>query len=242
MSWKIALTVALLTAVITALATAPVADHVTSKLRVSNMEGQRGMAIAFIFIPAGFLGGFLLGLLGTKLVHAVEWAQFWKAAGVSLAMSLGGLVAIAGLSLLGSPITPQFGGKPLELQAEILIPRPLQPKAPIGDGNPRASLYAGPSDNHRAEVDTGRIRTDGDTLVVPITASLNTACSPRMLSIIIDDSLSYTLDMPLQPSPQEGDFQWTAPLDMRLSVLNGKPPAPTGITARYRVAVADSVQ
>jgi len=54
MSWKIALVVALLNAIITAVVTIPVADKVTKAHGVSDFEGGRGMAIAFILIPAGF--------------------------------------------------------------------------------------------------------------------------------------------------------------------------------------------
>ena len=65
MSWKIALLVALLNGVITAVVTAPVADRITKLHKVSDREGGRGMAVIFFFVPAGFIGGLLLGLLGT---------------------------------------------------------------------------------------------------------------------------------------------------------------------------------
>ncbi|MCC7503148.1 MAG: hypothetical protein IT229_11505, partial [Flavobacteriales bacterium] len=73
MSWMIAFVVALLNGVITALVTALVADHLTKLHKVSDREGGRGMAVVFLFVPAGFIGGLLLGLLGTYLVHATEW-------------------------------------------------------------------------------------------------------------------------------------------------------------------------
>lgn len=38
---------------------------------MSDFEGKRGYAVVFLFIPAGLIGGILLGVLGTKLVHAI---------------------------------------------------------------------------------------------------------------------------------------------------------------------------
>lgn len=113
MSWKLALAVALLTAVVTAIVTAPVADKLTRMHGVSDFEGGRGMAIAFILIPAGFIGGFLLGLLGTKLAHGTEWAHFWKAAGLSIILGQVALFGTAGLSALSIPRPPLIDGNGL---------------------------------------------------------------------------------------------------------------------------------
>ena len=235
MSWMIAIVVAIITALVTAVLTAPVSDHVTKKLGVSNFEGGRGMAIAFIFIPAGFIGGFLLGLLGTKLVHALEWAQFWKAAGLSLAMSLGALGAIAGMFLLSIAKPPLLDGELLELQAEILVPRDLQPKDTLSDRNPRVSLYATRDDNRYVEIDTKALRPGGDTLLIPLRTPLNTVSGQRMLSLTIDDRVGYTLDMPLQPAPRKEDLAWTEHLPMRLSQVTNTQYEYTRVLVRYRV-------
>lgn len=238
MSWKIAILVAFITALVTAVFTAPVADHVTKKLGVSDFEGQRGMAIAFIFIPAGFIGGFLLGLLGTKLVQALEWAQFWKAAGLSLGMSLGSLGAIAGLSLLTVQKPPLLDGEVLDLEAEIMLPKQLQPKHSLDENNPRVSLYAGPKDNLYVTIDPASVKHIGDTLHLPVRTRLNTASSTRMLSIMVDDSVSYTLDMPLQPVPGKGDLAWTTPMPMRYSNIRDNGHTFTEAMVRYRVVKA----
>ncbi len=239
MSWKIAIVVAIITALITAVLTAPVSDHVTRKLKVSDFEGGRGMAIAFIFIPAGFIGGLLLGLLGTKLTHAVEWGQFWKAAGVSLAMSLGSLGAIAGLFLLSIQKPPTLGGHYMDLEAEIQLPKHLQPKDSLSDRNPRVSLYAGKKDNRYVELDLKRLRPGSDIMVIPLRTRLNTVSPMRMLSLVIDDSTSYTLDMPLQPAPGNDDLEWTKLMPMRKSTITGTGYTYTEVMVRYRVVKAE---
>lgn len=238
MSWKIALVVALLCGLITAAVTAPVADKVTGKLGVSDREGGRGMAIAFIFIPLGFVGGLLLGLLGTKLAHAMEWGQFLKALGMGLGLSLAALGAIAGLFLLGVQRPPTLDGEVLDLEAEILVPRELGPQRPVDPRNPRVSLYAGPKDNQYVDVDRGRLDLKADTQTVAVRTRLNSVSGTRMLSLIIDDDRSYTLDMPLQPVPRAEDLQWTAAMPMRLSTITGNGYTFTPVMVRYRVVKA----
>lgn len=242
MSWKIALVVALLCGLITAAVTAPVADKVTRKLGVSDREGGRGMAIAFFFIPLGFVGGVLLGLLGTKLAHAVEWGQLAKALGFGLAMSLGAVGAIAGLFLISVQRPPTLDGEVLDLEAEILVPRELQPQQPLDDRNPRVSLYAGPKDNQYVDVDRSRLGPDADTMTVAVRTRLNSVSGTRMLSIILDDERSYTLDMPLAPVPRAEDLQWTAAMPMRNSTITGNGYTYTEVKVRYRVVKAGPPQ
>ena len=238
MSWIIALTVALLCGLITAAATAPVADKVTRKLKVSDREGGRGMAIAFIFIPLGFVGGAVLGVLGTKLAHAAAWGQFLHALGLGLGLSLGALVAIAGLFLLGVQRPPTLDGEVLDLEAEITVPKELRPQRPLDERNPRASLYAGPKDNRYMEVDRKRLNAGADALVVPVRSRLNSVAGSRMLTIILDDDRSYTLDMPLQPVPRAEDLQWTKPMPMRHSSITGNGYTYPDVLVRYRVVKA----
>ena len=166
MSWKIALLVGLLNAILTAAVTIPVSDKVTRALGVSDREGGRGMAIAFIFIPAGFIGGFLLGLLGTKFAHATIWIHFWKALGLAVLLGQGALFGIAGLFLLSQPRPPLLDGHTLLLESEFRVPLArLTPRSKEPD-QIRVSLYAGPKDNQYGEVDRTLFREEGGMLVV----------------------------------------------------------------------------
>lgn len=88
------------------------------------------------------------------------------------------------------------------------------------------------------DVDTARTTWEGDALVVRATADLNSAAVGRMLSLIVDDSMSYTLDMPLRPKPREADRQWTERMPLRLSTVTGTVYTNTALTARYRVVEA----
>ena len=236
MSWKIALAVALLTAVITAVVTAPLADKVTRMHGVSDFEGGRGMAIAFILIPAGFIGGFLLGLLGTKLTGAVEWPQFWKAAGLSVVLGQVALFGIAGLSLLSIPRPPLMNGQALDLEVEVLVPlERITPRAKEPD-QLRLSLYAGDKDNQYADVDRDHFREENGRFIVPAVAQLNSKSYFRTLSFHIEEHTWLAFDLPLPATPQV-NTTWSAAAPMREANTGGNGAPLTDVLIRYRVMV-----
>ena len=235
MSWRIALVVALLTAVITAIVTAPVTDKVTRMHGVSDFEGGRGMLIAFILIPAGFIGGFLVGLLGTKLVHATEWNQFWKAAGLSVVMGQAALFGIAGLSVLTLPRPPLINGQQLSLEIEVRVPRSrITPDAKEPNGI-RLSIYAGPKDNHYADIDRSRFREEGDDLMVTAIAPLRSRSHGRVASFHILDHTWLAADIELPARPAESDTSWSALKPMREARTAGSNAISTDVRMRYRV-------
>ena len=240
MSWKIALTVALLTAVVTAIVTAPVADKMTKVHGMSDFEGGRGMAIAFLFIPAGLVGGFLLGLLGTKLVGAVEWSQFWKAAGLSIALGQVALWGISGLSLLGIPRPPLLDGQALALEVEVMVPNArITPRSQEPD-QIRLSLYAGPKDNAYATIDRSRFREVDSMLIVHALAPLNSQAYGRTISFHIEEGtwLAFDLDeIPAKPTTK--NFEWTAPKPLRDAKVAGQQSTPSDVLLRYRVVKAN---
>jgi MFS family permease len=240
MSWKIALTVALLTAVVTAIVTAPVADKMTKVHGMSDFEGGRGMAIAFLFIPAGLVGGFLLGLLGTKLVGAVEWSHFWKAAGLSIALGQVALWGISGLSLLGIPRPPLLDGQALALEVEVMVPKARITPRSLKPDQIRLSLYAGPKDNAYATIDRSRFREVDSMLIVHALATLNSQAYGRTISFHIGEGtwLAFDLDeLPAKPTAEH--FEWSAPKPLRDAKGAGQQSALSDVLLRYRVVKAN---
>lgn len=234
MSWKIAILVALITAVATAALTAPVADHVTIKMKVSNMEGGRGYMVVFLILAA-FVGSLIIGLLVTRWVGAVEWGQYWKAQGCALLASNAALFGIAGLCLLSVPRPLLMDGELIALDFEVLLPMELAPAASPNAENIRMSLYANSDDNRYVELDTARFIREADHWLIPGEAPLNTVSSTRMLSLTVDGSTGYTLDMPLYPKPHDQDLDWTERMPMRLSNITGTEYTYTRVLVRYRV-------
>jgi hypothetical protein len=234
MSWKIAIVVALLTALVTAVVTAPVADHVTKQMKVSNMEGGRGYLVVLLILAA-LVGGVVIGLVVTRVVGAVEWGQFWKAQGYALLVSNALVFGIAGLCLLSVPRQLLMDGEQVALDFEVFVPLDLGPSGPPSEKNLRMSLYANTDDNRYVELDTKRIRTVGGEPVIPGEAALNTASMGRMLSLTINDTVGYTLDMPLAYKPTVKDLAWTERMPMRLSKLTEAKYEYTRVMVRYRV-------
>jgi MFS family permease len=239
MSWKIALLVALITGIITAMATAPVADKVTKMHGESDFEGGRGMLIAFVLVPAGFFGGALLGLLGTKLAHAVEWSQFWKALGLSVLLGQAGLWGIAGLSLLSLlsiPRPPQMNGEALALEVEVSVPHERITPRSLEPDQIRLSLYAGPKDNAYATIDRSLFREENGMLVVTAMADLNSASNTRVLSFHIEEHTWLAFDLTALPAvPTAKDLEWSEPRPLRDARNTGSTATVPDVLLRYRV-------
>ncbi len=235
MSWKIALLVGLLNAILTAAVTIPVSDKVTRAMGVSDREGGRGMAIAFIFIPAGFIGGFLLGLLGTKLAHATMWMHFWKALGFSVLLGQGALLGIGGLFLLSQPRPPLLDGHTIRLESEFRVPlAKLTPRSKEPD-QIRVSLYAGPKDNQYAQVDRALFREEAGMLVVTAVSELNSRSPGRTLGFLIEEHTWLAFDLPLAAVPTAADTVWTTPVPMREARRSGVDAVTSDVLLRYRV-------
>ena len=240
MSWKIALTVTLLNAIVIGGLTIPVADHVTKALKVSDREGGRDMLVVFILIPAGIIGGAVLGLVGTKWVGAVEWAQFWKAFGASALLGGVALFGIAGASLLTVIKPPLIDGRELALQLEFFVPAAMAPAGDPKHAGLQVSLYAGDKDNQYSEIDTAGIRTENGYLVVPARAELNSVSHIHMISFGTEDAgISQALELPLSPKPTKHDLKWTERMPMRRAELKNTEYVYTDLLVRYRVVLKE---
>ena len=238
MSWKIALVVALLTAIITALVTAPVADKMSKLHGVSDFEGARGMAIVFVCIPAGFIGGFLLGLLGTKLVHATEWAHFWKAAGLSVLLGQVALFGISALSFLSLPRPLIVRDQRVAIEVEVMVPMAMITPRSREPQQIRMSLYAGDRDNSYVDLDTARYREEGNHLIVPATVPLRSKSSTRILSFHIEESVWLAFDFYLPPTPLPNDA-WSDYAPLRDARSTGGGSQQAEVLLRYRVVAAE---
>ena len=238
MAWKIAIATALITAFVTAIVAIPVAGYVSQANGVSDHDGGRSMAIFFFLAPAVFVVAFLVGLLGTYLVHATEWAHFWKATGASLGMTMGVLFAIAGFFMLQAPIRPVEGGSPLVLEVEVYIPLERVPAHRDQFDPMRMSLYAGPRDNQFASIDTARNRTENGKLIVTGLAGLNSTSYSRSVSFNLDEKTWLALDnLPISAKPSEKDSAWSALMPMREAEI--AEPHYTDVQARVRVVKRD---
>jgi hypothetical protein len=231
MSWKIALTVALLSALVTGAVTVPVAYKLTGMHGVSEFEGKRSMYVVFYFVPLAFIGGFLLGLLGSKLSGALEWSHFWKAAGLSIGLGQLLVWGVAGISTLSLPAS--LKSTSIALDVEALVPLARVNEALRAPGAIRMSLYAGDQDNRSVEVDTALYREENGHLVVVARAPLYSRSSLRILSFHLDTVwLAFDLPLPPEPTPTA---QWSAPAAMRDATTSASNTVWSDVQLRYRV-------
>lgn len=234
MSWKIAIAVALLTAFVTALTSIIVAEYVSDKCGVSNHDGGRSMGIFFFLGPIAFVVGLLIGLSGSYMMHAVEWAHFWKAVGASVGIAFGAILIIAGYFLLDAPIRPVEGGSPLVLEVEVHIPMVLLPEHREELDPMRISLYAGPRDNSFGSIDTALNRTENGILIVTGQLGLNSTSHARTVSFHVDQNTWLALDhLPIAAKPSEKDSAWSTLLPMRDATI--AEPRYSDVQARVRV-------
>lgn len=235
MSWKIALVVALLSAVVTALATALVSYKVAGMHGMSDFEGKRAFTVLLLFVPLGLVGGFLLGLLGSKLVGVVEWTQFWKAAAWSIGLGQLALWSIAGMSVMGIPRAPLVQGQALAVEVEVLVPVEHLGPHSHEHGSIRVSLNAGDNDNRGATVDTAHYREEEGLFIVPAVTPLYSHSSRRSINFHLDE-LWLAFDLPLPPKP-EPDSTWSTPAAMRDATTAGVNTLWSDVMLRYRVVV-----
>ncbi len=237
MPWKIALAVALVTGLATAMVAGPLADKVAGMRGVSDFEGQRAYLIVFIIVPAAFLLGALLGLLGTRLMDASTWAHFWKAAGVSLLMGQIAIWGIAGLNLLQAPRAPKVAGEDVSLEVEFHVPLSLITPRSREPDQIRVSLYSGPKDNSYGAIDRSLYREEDDDLIVTAVVPLRSKSHSRTLSFLIEDHTWLAYDLAgLSAVPKSDNFEWSELAPMRNARNADDTEHSSGVRLRWRVA------
>src|SRR5260370_20627660 len=104
-------------------------DYLPRLYHVSDMEGQRGMTVIFLFAPLGIIVGFVVGIVVALRARWPGFIGFVKTQGLSilvpipLATVVSGLFWVAAVNpakMAGSHLTPRF-----ELIALPPIPVPV---------------------------------------------------------------------------------------------------------------------
>jgi hypothetical protein len=162
-----ALFIALLTAFVGSVLAFFVGDYLTSLAHVPEMEGQRGMAIFFLYVPLGILADPVIGIVSSIVVRRRGAAGFLVAQGWSLLIVCGAAGLLAGVPYLLSDKPPTIDAKHLELQFELRSPAAFKiPDQPDGYGI-RVSLYTGNKQSRFAFIDWNSIQKDTEHVMIP---------------------------------------------------------------------------
>ncbi len=237
MSWPLALLAGLVNGVLGAALTVFAADLGTTWHRVSNMEGGRGMLIAFVYLPLGFTV-----VVGVRVARARAVTSF--PAGLARVGVAGGatvgLVAVAlGLAWLSADRPPTLEGKELNLAFEIRLPPAYPVRDSLRERDFRVGVVVSSSDRAYADLAFDSVRVDGDAVIVPGSARLRSR-GYRTFSVGYgpdpgSERVTQVLDLPLAPSPKRADSAWTDWRSLTRSFGGDVVPEGVRTQVRYRV-------
>jgi MFS family permease len=218
-------------------------DYLTRLYHVSDMEGQRGMAVIFLFAPLGLIVGFFIGVTA---VLRTRWAGFvgfikTQALSILIVIAIGG--AVSGVLWLGANKPPKIDGKELMLEFELKIPSAIQIPAELNDNTIRASLYVDNRENRHASIDLKSMTKQDSYVIVSGTVALMSHSANRSLfaSIGNEPGGSQFIDLKTLPAaPRKENETWSdwTPATQRTDL--SPVPEPERIAVRYRVRPVDN--
>ncbi len=235
MRWIASLLIGIITGISTMLMAFFAADRAVVWYEVSSFEGESGYFIIALAL-LGLVGGFVIGVVVSRIVARRSKPGFLKALGLSLATS-GSIVVIAGtVARFQADIPPRLDGEKLLLAAEIRWPEGKEP--PAMESLNEWSLRLGSSTNRtvRASV-TGPLwrqdaRLEDGRWVVPGAVEVFTSRGERILDVLPDGTIDKGFIVPLPAYPRAEDREWSAWLP---HARDGEPQLPDGVRYRFRV-------
>jgi hypothetical protein len=121
MSWLSSIGVGFLTAIIGTFGTGALGLLCVEWFRVPSREGGSGYMVLFMGLLGGVLG-FIIGIVGARIVSAGATPGFLKALGVAAGSNLGLLAIATFICWLAADFDTTLQGRPVELQAEVRCP------------------------------------------------------------------------------------------------------------------------
>jgi hypothetical protein len=218
-------------------------DYLTRLYHVSDMEGQRGMAVIFLFGPLGLIIGFLIGVIAALCTRWSGAVGFIKIQGLASLIVIAIAGAVSGLLWLGADKPPKIDGKELVIEFELKIPPAIQIPEGLNDNTIRASLYANNKDNRYASIDLKSMTKQDGYVIVSGTAALMSHSANRLLfaSIGNEPGGSQFIDLKTLPAaPRKENETWS---DWTLATQRADltpVPEPERIAVRYRVRPVDN--
>ncbi|MEO7271105.1 MAG: hypothetical protein ABIX28_13060 [Vicinamibacterales bacterium] len=238
MSWILTLVVAVLTAVFGLCAAGAVAALAVDWYRISSFEGGSGFFVVFMAL-AGGAAGFLIGLIGSRVVAARPKPGFLKALGVGIGVLGAVLVVVGGTARLLADIPPEIDGETLTLLVEVRWPAGPSPAPAERTGVGRVWLgramgkVVGRQEDGPLFVDLAR--QENGRWIVPGAVPIFTGRGQRVLSVAFDADSVGGFIVPLPGRPSTAQRQWS---DWLPHAKDGQAPLPDGFTYRFRVARA----
>jgi len=237
MSWSSSIFVGILTAVVGLFVSAYVAYLAVGWYRIPSFEAGSA-AFTVLLAIAGLVGGFLIGLITSRVIASGAEPGFFKALGISQGILLGVVVVVGGTARLLADVPPELNGEVLMLSVEVRWPagHTESPATLPGDPFIRLGSVTRASNTQRAS-SRGPLYTQDAHLVdgrwvVPGTVDIFTTRGRFVLDVVLDSSTNHGFLLPLSGAPGKKDLAWT---EWYPHARPGGPPLPNGFTYRYRV-------
>ena len=218
------------------------AEWLTKLYHVSNFEGERAYAVVFLFAPAGFLAGFVIGFVGGVVLRAPGFSGYLKAQSLSILATILLIGAVSGIVWINSDHTPYINGKNVALEFEVKIPPTIQLPAELSSHNLGVSLYASRRDHRGAEIDFSAIKKSDAATIVSGHAILMSRSSDRELLAWygeVSKPAQVINLVDLAPAPREQTENWSDWIPATHYADLKEIPEAERMSARYRVRVVN---
>jgi len=237
MSWPSSFGVAVLTAIVGLFACGLLASLTASWYRIPSFEAQSAAYVASIAI-FGMIGGFIIGLVASRVIAGGADPGFLKALGISNGVLLGLLVIIGGVARVLADIPPTIDGEQLMLAVEIRWPVDQKESPAALPGEPTLELGSITRMSHTQRATSrGPLWTSDAHLVdgrwvAPGAVDIFTTRGRLSIVAMLDSNNNRGFIIPLSGAPSKKDMQWT---EWYPHARPGDPPPADGFQYRYRV-------
>lgn len=235
MSWLASFGVALLTALLTLFGAGTVAGLAVDWYNISSFEGGAGFFVVGMAL-FGLIGGFVAGLVASRVVARRPRPGFLKGLGVSSGAVALILAAIAGASWMLADIPPQIDGEELFLLTEIRWPAAgaVPPSEMTGATYLRLGALSGSTVRRleRGPLFFEDARQDNGRWIVPGAVPIFTTRGGRLLDFGTREQSVAGFVVPLPRRPGEAQRQWS---DWLPGPRDGEAEKPDAFTYRFKV-------
>jgi hypothetical protein len=237
MSWLLSIVVGVLTAAAGCVGAGILGSFCAKWYRISSFEGGAGYYVVGIAL-LGLFGGFVIGVVASRIVAASASPGFLKALGSSTGVIGGILVLIAGFAWLAADFPPKLGGKELVVEVEARMPQGFAPptdEAALSYWYVTITADTGARHQSSGPLEFQKARQEGGRWVVPATVFLGTSDPGKSLGVVVKSGVTQFFRFPLAGKPTRADMQWSPWLTDAHEGNLQEIPESERAAARYRV-------
>jgi hypothetical protein len=236
-TWIVSLVVAVLSAVFGVLFAGTLAALLVEWYRISSFEGGSGYFVVLMALVGG-IGGFLIGLIASRVVLARPKPAFWKQLGLSWMVIIVLSGVAAGVARLLADVPPEIDGQTLFVHLELRWPDGKVPSAEMR-AQPGIVTLGAVSGSVVREREDGPLFTDRGAFVdnhwvMPGEVGVFTERGRRLLMFRIGETQLPAFALPLPGRPWKEYREWSGWLPETSDPSNAE-----GFRYRFKLRLAN---